>query len=1205
MSSLLFRCSSISIPTYTATSSGLPRSSASPPLPSSSHFPLMSTPSRSVVYVRGRGSFTERRAPHVVLPITPTPPPLPPPPPNPQLTPLKPRSRSQQWSSSKAFGITGLEKLPVRSHSVKAPAQKRVIHGQPPPRPLNKPRLTEDHKSHQQTSASSSTSRSRFTAGSKTASLPSQPPRHISNARQDVFRITISFFHSSLLIVSYIAWTSLLILLLPAFCLSYCIRQIGLLLAQHRRSSLVETLSSLSLHYLHGEDAGRNIVVVIYLGAPGIKIATLKKLLVRRIFSAPPPNSTDRRNCGSKRMERWFAERLQQTVVPIPTGFAWQRCTSVNIDEHVVPAYLVGQSRPGYGRRLSPKKRPPDEEGMVESDKDPVEMLVGQLAAVDLPLNRPLWQVHLVEDYHDTKDALTVRKMEFPFSSPSWQERDILAPWRNSRPNISTTDVMSVTSADRLGTFRRASPAPSVCNSLSVAASNSAGRLASTPTGSLIVFRVHSAITDDAQSLVEYLTILLSEGAFEETKSIASSPVTVQEPGTSKTIESDGLEKKRFSSSGFKVRISESSFEWQDHPEKIPFSVDNQPTSLVTYTSCFCAWLREFNAVRREVMRALFLGPFLMLHNLMMVPADLGLLPSVVPPTPNELETATSIIQRQVFRRIQLPLDKLLHVQKVTRANLSEISMSLLTGALRAYQQTSGLNEPPDLLIRTCAPTPNFELCCERLTQPSRRRDAPEVDIEAQESGHHEAVTALSDIVNGPPAHCIYTPMRLPLSEEGMIPRLWRVHQRVIMLHRTALAVTLEWTRDLLHLLLPHWLALRADSLLLGGASKCSVTFAEVSLENTGNADGISTPTLGKRLKSGNRKRPKFSHPPRRGMVNQNSLKMDISQALRLVNPPNSLNTSSSTSIYEGSESHERNLDLIYLSGGVPIVRIEAWLANRRDAASIESSPFANSPNSQLAKHDDEKASMCRDLAVVTCAYGSHLTVGLTANYRMDGSPGVDLILNTMLKQLNNLYKLIDSRFPAKPVIYAPRRHFHLAAYPGSSSVRMRIIQDSPKIQNRPPVSSNLSISQLSSANIREPQSPDKMIGGELIEDNTNQFLKYNFPPLSSSLRKSSLRRTQKRHSNDLKAIDDPGLQQPSNEGEPTESAKLVPILKAPEISEKSKTKRTSDCRKTKVTKKYSGSRRFGIAKKIKKRPVKPPSPAPRRSQVRFVTEVD
>lgn len=63
------------------------------------------------VYLRGRGSFTGN-PPHAILAITQTPPPLPPPPPNPQLTPLKPRSRSQQWSSSRAFGIGELNRLP-------------------------------------------------------------------------------------------------------------------------------------------------------------------------------------------------------------------------------------------------------------------------------------------------------------------------------------------------------------------------------------------------------------------------------------------------------------------------------------------------------------------------------------------------------------------------------------------------------------------------------------------------------------------------------------------------------------------------------------------------------------------------------------------------------------------------------------------------------------------------------------------------------------------------------------------------------------------------------------------------------------------------------------------------------------------------------------------------------------------------------------
>ncbi|KAM3188275.1 hypothetical protein ACTXT7_000591 [Hymenolepis weldensis] len=131
------------------------------------------------------------------------------------------------------------------------------------------------------------------------------------------------------------------------------------------------------------------------------------------------------------------------------------------------------------------------------------------------------------------KDALTVRRMDSPFSPSSWQEKDYLAPWRNSRPNTSpANDAMSVTSAACLRTYCRASPGSSVYSSLSISGTNSASRLASTPTGSLIVFRVHSAITDDAQSLVEFLTILLSEGAFdEESKSPAVNP---QESGTSK-----------------------------------------------------------------------------------------------------------------------------------------------------------------------------------------------------------------------------------------------------------------------------------------------------------------------------------------------------------------------------------------------------------------------------------------------------------------------------------------------------------------------------------------------------------------------------------------------------------------------------------------------------------------------------------------------
>ncbi|VDM21978.1 unnamed protein product [Hydatigera taeniaeformis] len=130
------------------------------------------------------------------------------------------------------------------------------------------------------------------------------------------------------------------------------------------------------------------------------------------------------------------------------------------------------------------------------------------------------------------KDALTVRRMESPFSPSSWQDKDFLAPWRSTHLNKMAGDTHSVNFADHSGGFRQSSPAPSICSSRSVAGSSTVGRhgIGPTPTGSLIVFRVHSAITDDAQSLVEFLTILLSEGIFEEGE---RSSVNFPEPGTS------------------------------------------------------------------------------------------------------------------------------------------------------------------------------------------------------------------------------------------------------------------------------------------------------------------------------------------------------------------------------------------------------------------------------------------------------------------------------------------------------------------------------------------------------------------------------------------------------------------------------------------------------------------------------------------------
>ena len=200
---------------------------------------------------------------------------------------------------------------------------------------------------------------------------------------------------------------------------------------------------------------------------------------------------------------------------------------------------------------------------------------------------------------------------------------------------------------------------------------------------------------------------------------------------------------------------------------------------------------------------------------------------------------------------------------------------------------------------------------------------------------------------------------------------------------------------------------------------------------------------------------------------------MDISQALRLINRPNSPQLSAA---FEGSPAGERNLDLFYLSGGVPIVRIEAWLAYHRERPPSDNLSSSNSIVS--IENCVETSTMCRDLSVVTCVYGSHVTVGLTADCRMDGKPGLDLILNTMLKQLNRLYKLLDSRFPAKPVIYAPPRRLHMTSGSGTYNSRVKVIQGSPRLVNRPQTPDLLRISP--AAVHESPPCPDVVIG-ELV----------------------------------------------------------------------------------------------------------------------------
>ncbi|BHF75300.1 hypothetical protein SprV_0501839600 [Sparganum proliferum] len=124
------------------------------------------------------------------------------------------------------------------------------------------------------------------------------------------------------------------------------------------------------------------------------------------------------------------------------------------------------------------------------------------------------------------------------------------------------------------------------------------------------------------------------------------------------------------------------------------------------------------NGLCAEVTRALTAGPFLMLYNLCLLSADMGLFPSLHrsdtgPPTSPAAAVRQSTsdgTHRPVYRRAQFPLEKLVHVQKVTHTSLSDVLMSLLAGALRAYQQHKQLlNLPPHEKL-----SKNAAFCCQK-----------------------------------------------------------------------------------------------------------------------------------------------------------------------------------------------------------------------------------------------------------------------------------------------------------------------------------------------------------------------------------------------------------------------------------------------------------------------------------------------------------
>ncbi|BHF75299.1 hypothetical protein SprV_0501839500 [Sparganum proliferum] len=525
--------------------------------------------------------------PHVCLSVHSTPPPLPPPPPNPVLTPLRARSGSHDWApKSFTTELPNIRRSSCTPVSVSTAPPRKCAPPRPATSPTI---LIGDPKRGSKTASTTAVGVCSASETEETKERvfdrPNLPNYRSASLSQEVYHIVVYVGHSSLLLLSYVTWLASLIILMPALLAAYTLRQLGLLWARQRdivrphcvaceptpaqtlpspflprlseeknvpsetlslldsvTTGTLEPLSAPSLRYLPplltptcrcsggptaaiGNYWSPFIVVAVYLGAPGIRLHALKRLLYNRLFTGRDKHrahfpdgdvalgaETPVLSKGLLRNDRyrWFAERLQQYVVALPTGYAWQKCSVLNIDDHVVPAFL-----PSYSNRQtrSPSRLPSPTQRSVELPNrmgDSLDSLIGQIASAELPPGRPLWQVHLVEEF-ESKETAPIKRGESPFTSPL-PEKDYLAPWRSCRASMPSTSSDSNESPLRQRAVIASSPSPTSSTSSSPQRSL-LGRSSNLPKrmGSLVVFRVHASITDNVQSLVEFLAALLSD----------------------------------------------------------------------------------------------------------------------------------------------------------------------------------------------------------------------------------------------------------------------------------------------------------------------------------------------------------------------------------------------------------------------------------------------------------------------------------------------------------------------------------------------------------------------------------------------------------------------------------------------------------------------------------------------------------------------
>ncbi|VDL95811.1 unnamed protein product [Schistocephalus solidus] len=473
--------------------------------------------------------------------------------------------------------------------------------------------------------------------------------------------------------------------------------------------------------------------------------------------------------------------------------------------------------------------------------------------------------------------------------------------------------------------------------------------------------------------------------------------------------------------------------------------------------------------------------------------------------------------------------------------------------------RTSGLPNPPELLARSCLRLTQYVPCTATTATPVGTADVPVSEVDA--SG--------CVVSRCPPAECVFVATRLPVSTEGMLPRLWLMQQRMQLVRRTAVALTCSWMRALLYILLPHWWATRLDDVLLGCA-KCSLTFVETELEHqlceaTGGSAVTRSMGAGRRksgislTRTGKSKRKRARMSP----VEPASSPVPLSPTADLQS-----STASTVGILRRAElicasPSDRRPGLIYLPDGAPIARIDCWFFPQNPLAfdllrSLNvgrPEPAKQNQPMALACEAVEEQEFCRSLTLASCTYAGQLTVGFTGCEHIDGQPGMGLIIEAMENQLDQLYKLLDNRFPAKSVAYPPTRGFNfdlsnkVSHHTGpegrkdsSSTAHEMCVRHGPSYHTAPmtPV-----IDAFASQIPIEGGDIVRKITIYLVEGDGSHTPKYNFPSLNSRLRRTSFRGAAYGFQQPFDSNQQQGCTVTQNASSSSMDRKLVPILKS------------------------------------------------------------